>query len=301
MWMTLFGFAVKIQHMQKRVGRRRCKGIVCAMLLALAVSAPGAEGGGVLPAPQFPDLRTTVQADPGTAFGPEVEAQTPSIEWGPELDGNIRFVWQVALHNPNDRTVLVRVRLDFLDAAGETLSQEWVAGQLGAGESRVLSQQASLPVGTVERIVEARAEPVSWWADEPYKIRTLYTFLTSLRTIEILFVLEDWLGLPVEAPGIADIYIMEIEELRADIPGSAGAMRRQMRQLYARRFFVEPRHYDERRIGFFAAEYQPPTVTLGPIHVSVFDEEPRGQEGLVRLVFRTERGLELVAEDRIYF
>lgn len=252
--------------------------------------------------PRAPSPRSGLQdEEPATAFGPEIEAGTPSVEWGPELDDNVRFVWSVSLRNPNDRAVLVRVRLKFLNEAGEVLSEDFVATSLGPGVSRELSQQGSLPVETVERVVEARAEPVSWWADEPYKIRTFYTFLTSLRTIEILFVLEDWLGNPVEAPGIADIYVMEIEELRADVAGAEGAMRRRMKQLYARRFYVEPRHYENRQIGFLTAEYEPPTVTLGPLHVSVFDEEPRGHQGLVRLVFRTQRGLELVAEDRVYF
>lgn len=42
-------------------------------------------------------------------------------------------------------------------------------------------------------------------------------------------------------------------------------------------------------------------LTLGPIRHSIFDEVPRTDEGLIRVVFRTPSGVEIVAEDGGFF
>lgn len=231
--------------------------------------------------------------------GPEVVVETPFIDWGEETDGAVSYQWTAHVENPNERPVLVRVEMDFVDADGIVVHDDFVTEYVEARETVVLQQSGYLPAADFDRVSEAQGRPSAWWGDEPYKIRTLSAFVDGLRTLEVFFVLENWLGRPVIADGTVDLYVVERERLRAEFVG--GGMQRRLTTLYARRFNISSSDFGRRRIGFISADYSPPALSLGPIHYSIFDLEPRADEGLVRVVFRTESGVEIVAEDRVYF
>lgn len=231
--------------------------------------------------------------------GPEVYVQTPDISWGDDSVGMVPYSWQARAENPNNRPVLVKVELNFVDQQGEVLYQDWVSGHIGPNSAVVLQQEGSMPAATLEGVAEARGVPSAWWADEPYTIRTISAFVDGLQRMDIFFVLENWEGRPVVSGGTVDLYIIEKQRLRADFEG--GGMRRGMRTLYARRFNVDTSDFERRRIGFINTDYNPPALTLGPLHYSMFDDYPVGDEGIVRLVFRTPSGVEISAEDRIFF
>ena len=230
---------------------------------------------------------------------PEVLVDTPNISWGEPTAALVPYTWDLNVENPNPQSIIVRVRLNFVSADGVTLHEDWVAAQLKSGQRTRLTQNGNIANSVIDLVIEAQAHPEAWWGDEPYAIRTLFAYATNLRTLDVFVVLESWLGRPITATGTVDLYVLEIDRLRAELEG--GAMRRGIRQLYARRFIVGHEHFAPRQIGFLATEYTPPAVTLGPINFSVFDEQPRGHEGLVRLVFRTASGAELTKEDRVYF
>ena len=221
------------------------------------------------------------------------------IAWGEDDGHNVPYDWNAVVENPNDWAVGVKVRLDFVNEQGEVIYEDSVTGQVGPNSSIVMRRTGSMPVDALDRVVEARGEPSAWWLDDAYRIRTLAAFVDGLQRLEIFFVLEDWRGRPVTSPGIVDLYIVEKERARAEFEG--GGMRRRLTTLYARRFNIHTDDYARRRIGFISTDYTPPAVTLGPIHYSIFDHEPRGDEGLVRVVFRTPNGTRLVAEDRVFF
>lgn len=226
--------------------------------------------------------------------GPQVSVTTPAINWGDTANGNIPYDWSTRVSNPNARPVVVKVKLDFVDAQGQTVHEDWVSGQIGPGSDAVLQQTGVIDNAHLDLVAEARGAPTAWWADEPYKFRTVAAFVDGLQRLEVFFVLEDWEGRPVTASGIVDLYIVERERSR-------GGVHRPLNTLYARRFDVGGRDYSNRQIGFNNLDYTPPAVTLGPIHYSIFDEEPIGDEGLVRVVFRTASGTEIIGEDRVYF
>ena len=259
--------------------------VVATVGLFLAASAPASAA----PLPQA--------AQQGS--GPLVRVQPPQLRWGADSGGVVPYEWSAVVDNPNGRDVLVKVRLDFVTDDGQVVHQNWVSGQVGANGSAVLQQQGSVPAEQLERVSEARGEPTAWWADEPYQIRTLAAFVDGLQRLEVFFVLEDWQGRPVTADGTVDLYVVERERARAAF--TDGGMQRRLTTLYARRFNVSRSDFARRRIGFINADYRPPALTLGPIHYSIFDQEPHGNEGLVRVVFRTASGVQIVAEDRVFF
>ena len=275
--------------------------ILCTVALASSVAASlvGASStAAVISRPL--DLHLSQSVGPTEAtIGPEVFVATPEILWGNAAGGMVPYSWTVNAENPNPRPIVVRVNLNFVDANGQVLHQDEVSGLIDGGSSTTLFQNGSITEGELDLVAEAQGEPNAFWGDEPYQIRTLYAYANGLRTLEILFVLENWLGRPVKAAGTVDLYVLEMEQLRAGFVG--GGMQRGVKQLYGRRFNITPKQFSPRRIGFMAAEYDPPAVALGPIHYSIFDDEPRYQEGLVRVVFRTASGASLTAEDRIYF
>lgn len=228
-----------------------------------------------------------------------VDSRDIVIEWGEDRGGLVPYTWEAVVENPNEFPVGVKVRLDFVNEQGEVLYEDAVVGQVGPQAAVALQQSGSLRADVLDRVHEARGEPSSWWIDDAYKIRTLATFADGLQRMEVFFVLEDWQGRPVTASGTVDLYIVEKERARAEFAG--GGMRRRMTTLYARRFNVNPGDFAKRQIGFINTDYAPPALTLGPIHYSMFDQEPRGDEGLVRVVFHTAAGTRIVAEDRIFF
>jgi hypothetical protein len=231
--------------------------------------------------------------------GPDIFVETPTIDWGEPAGGALPYSWYARVENPNDRPVLVKVDLNFVDEQGQLIQQDSVSGHVGPRSDAILQQNGTISATAFDYVAEARGVTTSWWADEPYQIRTLAAFVDGLQRIEVFFVLEDWEGRPVTAGGTVDLYIVERERLQAEFAG--GGMRRNNKTLYARRFNVSTADYERRRIGFISTDYTPPALTLGPIHYSIFDHEPRGNEGLVRVVFRTSSGAEIVAEDRVFF
>jgi len=233
--------------------------------------------------------------------GPQIviDADSIVIDWGEREGMSIPYHWRATVHNPNERPIGVKVRLDFVDEQGEPVYKDWIAGQVGPDSSVTLQQQGELRADLLDEVYEAHAEPSAWWLEEPYKIRTLAAFVDGLQRLEVFFVLEDWRGRPVTANGTVDLYVVEKERARAEFAG--GGMRRRLTTLYARRFNIHGDDFARRRIGFVSTDYSPPAVTLGPIHYSIFDHEPIADEGLVRLVFRTASGREIVGEDRVYF
>lgn len=230
---------------------------------------------------------------------PNVIVETPTVDWGEATDGTIPYSWHTRAENPTNRPVLVKVELNFVDQQGQVIQQDSVTGHVGPHSAVILQQQGSLSAEAFAYVAEARGVTTAWWGDEPYKIRTLAAFADGLQRLDVFFVLENWEGRPVIAGGTVDLYIVERERLQAEFAG--GGMRRNHKVLYARRFEVAAGDYGRRRIGFISTDYSPPALTLGPIPYSVFDHEPRGNEGLVRLVFRTSSGAEIVAEDRVFF
>jgi hypothetical protein len=194
---------------------------------------------------------------------------------------------------------VVKLRLDFVTEQGEVIHEDRVSGHVGPNESVILQQNGSLDERDLVLVAEARGVPEAHWGDQPAQIRTLAAFVDGLQRLEVFFVLEDWRGRPVTAAGTVDMYIVERERMRAEFAG--GGMRRRLTTLYARRFNVGTDDFARRRIGFISTDYTPPALTLGPIHYSIFDHEPRGDEGLVRIVFRTADGTQIVAEDRVFF
>ena len=239
------------------------------------------------------------QEDPLAANGPQVSVTTPEINWGKNTNGSVPYDWSTRVSNPNSRTVVVKVRLDFVDSQGRTVHEDWVSGQIDPSSEAVLQQIGTMDNAQLDLVAEALGAPSAWWADEPYKFRTIAAFADGPQRLEIFFVLEDWAGRPVTASGMLDLYIVERERPRTAFEG--GGIQRPLNTLYARRFDVGGHDYSNRQIGFKNTDYTPPAVTLGPIHYSIFDQEPIGNEGLVRLVFRTTSGTEIVGEDRVYF
>lgn len=234
-----------------------------------------------------------------TSTGPEVRITMPAIVWGEENAGNTSFEWSTRIENPNDMGIVVKVRLDLLDAQGEVIQQEYVTSQIGPETDVLVHQNSAIDNYWIDQVVEATAHPEAWWAGEPVKFRTVAAFADGLQRLEVFYVLEDWQGRPVVSAGTVDMYIVERERIRAEFTG--GGLARPLSTLYARRFNVSGREYSRRRIGFMSNDYAPPAVTFGPIHYSIFDREPRADEGLVRLVFRTASGRQIVGEDRVYF
>lgn len=268
-----------------------------AVALAAATTSPAALSAPLAAPVPVAAQETVTSSSSGT--GPEVRVETPSIQWGTRSGDSVPYSWSSRVENPNDRAVLVKVRLSFVNEQGTALQEDWVAGQIGPNESAILQQRGEIDAMLLEDVAEARGVPEASWGDEPYKIRTLAAFVDGLQRLEVFFVLEDWLGRPVTAAGTVDLYIVERERLRAEFDG--GGMSRRLTTLYARRFNIGTGDFSRRRIGFMNTDYSPPAVTLGPIHYSIFDHEPRGDEGLVRVVFRSLSGVEVVAEDRVFF
>jgi hypothetical protein len=239
------------------------------------------------------------QGGSSAANGPEVSVTTPVINWGDTVHGTIPYDWSTRVSNPNERPVVVKVKLNFVDAQGQTIHEDFVSGHIGPSSDAVLQQAGVINSTHLDLVAEARGAPTAWWADEPTKFRTVAAFVDGLQRLEVFFVLEDWEGRPVTPTGVVDLYIVERERPRAAFAG--GGMMRPLNTLYARRFDVGGRDYTNRQIGFKNTDYTPAAVTLGPIHYSIFDEEPIGDEGLVRLVFHTASGTEIIGEDRVYF
>lgn len=271
-----------------------------AVAMATASTSPAAWSAplpaATMASQEQPTMTTTSATD---GSGPEVRVQTPSIEWGVRDGDTVPYDWSARVENPNGRAVLVKVRLAFVDAQGTVLQEDWVTGHIGPNEVVILQQSGEVDAATLEAVAEARGVPEARWGDEPFQIRTMAAFVDGLQRLEIFFVLEDWLGRPVTAAGTVDLYVVERERLRAEFSG--GGMSRRLTTLYSRRFDIGPGDFSRRRIGFMTTDYNPPALTLGPIHYSIFDHEPRGDEGLVRVVFRSLSGVEVVAEDRVFF
>jgi len=262
---------------------------VLTSLVAATGAAPAAAG------QQQPPARTYSE----TATGPEVRITMPAIVWGEETTDSTAFEWSTRIENPNDVGVVVKVRLDLLDAQGEVIQQEYVTSQIGPEAAVLARHNSTIDNYWIDQVVEATAHPEAWWVGEPVKFRTVAAFVDGLQRLEIFYVLEDWQGRPVVSSGTVDMYIVERERIRTQFAG--GGLARPLTTLYARRFDVSGRDYSRRRIGFMSNDYAPPAVTFGPIHYSIFDREPRADEGLVRLVFHTPSGRQIVGEDRVYF
>lgn len=274
--------------------------------LSLLAAGPGASVPASVAPKVLPTAAATAQQRPRLVQGrqhqgPQVLIGSDSIviDWGDAANGMVPYTWDVVVENPNDAEIGVKVKLTFVTDQGEVVAEDWITGQVGPHSTVVLRQSGSMRTEQLDRVYEARGEPSAWWLGEAYKIRTLAAFVDGLQRLEIFFVLEDWRGRPVTTTGTVDLYIIEKERARAEFAG--GGMRRRLVTLYARRFNIHSNDFARRRIGFVTTDYTPPAVTLGPIHYSIFDHEPRGDEGLVRIVFRTASGIRLVAEDRVFF
>lgn len=275
--------------------RNRTLIAACSLLCLVVVLSPAPAVSRPLPAATLQEAETASS----TSGAPEVSVVTPTIEWGAADAGAVGYSWSTRVDNPYERPVVVKVRLDFVTEEGEVVHEDWVTGHLGPNESVILQQSGSLRESDLDRVAEARGVPQATWGDQAAQIRTMAAFVDGLQRLEVFFVLEDWRGRPITADGVVDLYIIERERLRAEFDG--GGMRRRLTTLYARRFNVGRDDFARRRIGFISTDYTPPAVTLGPIHYSIFDHEPRGDEGLVRIVFHQPDGTRLVAEDRVFF
>jgi len=242
---------------------------------------------------------TSLVAATGAAPAAAGQLTMPAIVWGEETTDSTAFEWSTRIENPNDVGVVVKVRLDLLDAQGEVIQQEYVTSQIGPEAAVLARHNSTIDNYWIDQVVEATAHPEAWWVGEPVKFRTVAAFVDGLQRLEIFYVLEDWQGRPVVSSGTVDMYIVERERIRTQFAG--GGLARPLTTLYARRFDVSGRDYSRRRIGFMSNDYAPPAVTFGPIHYSIFDREPRADEGLVRLVFHTPSGRQIVGEDRVYF
>jgi hypothetical protein len=278
--------------------RNRILTIACLLACLVAVVSPAPAVSVPLPAATL-EQDDVARASATAGSAPEVTVQTPSIEWGTSSAGNVPYSWNARVDNPYDRPVVVKLRLDFVTDQGEVVHEDLVSGHIGPNESVVLQQKGSLPERELDMVAEARGVPEAHWGDQPAQIRTIAAFVDGLQRLEVFIVLEDWRGRPITAAGTVDMYVVERERLRAEFDG--GGMRRRLTTLYARRFDVSTRDFARRRIGFISTDYTPPALTLGPIHYSIFDHEPRGDEGLVRIVFHALDGTQIVAEDRVFF
>jgi hypothetical protein len=263
-----------------------------AIVLSLLMSAAGP----VDPAAAQEGYEPTYEE---SRTGPEIRITTPAITWGDEGPDSTAFEWSTRVENPTQEPVVVKVRLELLDAQGEVIQSEDVTGQIGPESDLLLRQQSAVDNGWMDYVVEARAVPEAWYASEPVRFRTVAAFVDGLQRLEIFYVLEDWRGRPVTQAGTVDMYIVERQRVRAQFKG--GGLARPISTLYARRFDVGGRDYSRRQIGFMNNDYSPPAVTFGPLHYSLFDREPLGDEGLVRLVFTTPSGRTIIGEDRVYF
>ena len=275
--------------------------LCCTVMLMAGIvgNAPEAQSQPLPNAVRSSQPSGSVQTETFGANGPPVSVTTPEINWGEAANGSVPYDWSTQVSNPNSRAVVVRVKLDFVDSQGQTVHEDWVSGQIGPLSDALLQQTGYIDNAHLDLVAEALGAPSAWWADEPYKFRTVAAFVDGLQRLEVFFVLEDWEGRPVTASGIVDLYVIERQRPRTGFAG--GAMARPLNTLYARRFDVGGRDYSNRQIGFKNTDYTPPAVTLGPIHYSIFDQGPIGDEGLVRLVFHTASGTEIIGEDRVYF
>ncbi|NKB87542.1 MAG: hypothetical protein GKS06_04925 [Acidobacteria bacterium] len=264
-------------------------------LFILTVAITFAASGAVSPA----TAATQQEGSMETSAGPEIRINVPTIEWGDDTGSATNFTWSTRIDNPHADPVVAKIRLDLLDAQGEVIQQEYVTSQVGPESAVLVHQPSALDNYWIDQVVEATAHPEAWWAGEPVKFRTVAAFVDGLQRLEVFYVLEDWSGRPVVMDGTVDMYIVERERVRAQFEG--GGLARPITTLYARRFNVDGRDYSRRRIGFMSNDYAPPAVTFGPIHYSIFDREPIGDEGLVRLVFSTPSGRQIIGEDRVYF
>lgn len=276
----------------------RNRTLLTACLLSCLATALSPAPAVSLPLPAA-TVEQTNPSETGSSGAPVVSVVTPTIEWGDGNAGVIPYSWNAHVVNPYERPVVVKVRLDFVAEQGAVVHHDWVTGLLGPNESVLLHQAGTMREVDLDEVAEARCAPEASWADETARIRSFAAFADGLQQLEIFFVLEDWCGRPITASGVVDLYIVERERMRAEFEG--GGMRRRLTTLYTRRFQIGREDFARRRIGFISTGYSPPAVTLGPIHYSIFDHEPRGNQGLVRMVFHAADGTRLVAEDRVFF
>jgi hypothetical protein len=270
--------------------------LLAILTLVLLVGATGtAPAVAAVPQDSYEAEETTTNSN----AGPEIRINVPAISWGDDTGNSTTFEWSTRIENPNNEAVIAKIRLDLLDAQGEVIQQEYVTSQIGPESDVLLRQASAIDNYWIDQVVEATAHPEAWWASEPVKFRTVAAFVDGLQRLEIFYVLEDWQGRPVVMDGTVDMYIVERERIRAEFAG--GGLARPLTTLYARSFNIDGRDYSRRRIGFMSNDYSPPAVTFGPIHYSIFDREPIGDEGLVRLVFRTNSGRQIIGEDRVFF
>ena len=148
-----------------------------------------AAAGGLQPSGQ-------AQGETPTANGPEVSVTTPVINWGDTVNGTIPYDWSTRVSNPNERPVVAKVQLSFVDAQGRTIHEDFVSGQIGPSSDAVLQQAGVIDSARLDLIAEARGAPTAWWADEANKFRTVAAFVDGLQRLEVFFVLEDWEGRP---------------------------------------------------------------------------------------------------------
>ena len=274
--------------------------LACLVVVSAAPASSLPTEASVLPvASATSAVQMAGSAGASIAAGPPIHVATPDIDWGDPAGGTVPYAWNVAVTNPNSRPVAVRVQLDFLSSNGNLVHQDSAMGQLQGNSSATFGESGSVTTAELDQIAEARGVPAAWWSDEAYKFRTLSAYVDGMRTLDVFFVLENWLGRPVTASGTVDLYIMERERLH-DRRNQA-LMQRPFTTLFSRRFNVDKGDFRHRQIGFKTVKYAPPALSLGPIHYSMFDLEPHADEGLIWVVFRTVDGAEIIGEDRIYF
>lgn len=114
-----------------------------AIVLSLLMSAAGP----VDPAAAQEGYEPTYEE---SRTGPEIRITTPAITWGDEGPDSTAFEWSTRVENPTQEPVVVKVRLELLDAQGEVIQSEDVTGQIGPESDLLLRQQSAVDNGWMD-------------------------------------------------------------------------------------------------------------------------------------------------------
>ena len=114
-----------------------------------------------------------LEATPTPAFGPsvgtisgmapEISVTTPEINWGETTNGSVSYDWSTRVSNPNSRSVVAKVKLDFVDSEGRTVHEDWVSGQIDPFSDAVLKQMGTIENAQLDLVAEALGTSSASW------------------------------------------------------------------------------------------------------------------------------------------